>query len=216
MNNFAVIIPAQEKNRYHELGDIAPFGDTTLLEWKIAQCKEFIRSSQIYINSESKNIEEIAIRSNVNFIEREPRLNYIDMVLDSIFKVKEENIIWTNCTSPFLNSKSYRLMADTFQGRCLESVISVHKQQEYLFFRNRMLNFSTNFISRRDIEPVYMVTNGCYIIKKEIALKNKNLFTKEPFLFELDSFESIEIKDIEDYAFAKELINVYFRKEICG
>ena len=188
MNNFAVIIPAQEKNRYHELGDIAPFGDTTLLEWKIAQCKEFIRSSQIYINSESKNIEEIAIRSNVNFIEREPRLNYIDMVLDSIFKVKEENIIWTNCTSPFLNSKSYRLMADTFQGRCLESVISVHKQQEYLFFRNRMLNFSTNFISRRDIEPVYMVTNGCYIIKKEIALKNKNLFTKEPFLFELDSF----------------------------
>ena len=79
MNNFAVIIPAQEKNRYHELGDIAPFGDTTLLEWKIAQCKEFIRSSQIYINSESKNIEEIAIRSNVNFIEREPRLNYIDI-----------------------------------------------------------------------------------------------------------------------------------------
>ena len=36
--NFAVIIPAQETNKYHKLGDLAPFGDTTLLEWKISQC----------------------------------------------------------------------------------------------------------------------------------------------------------------------------------
>ncbi|EKO5126655.1 hypothetical protein P0K00_001322, partial [Campylobacter coli] len=41
--DFAVIIPAQESNQYHEKGDLAPFGSTTLLEWKIAQCKEFVK-----------------------------------------------------------------------------------------------------------------------------------------------------------------------------
>ena len=156
MNNFAVIIPAQEKNRYHELGDIAPFGDTTLLEWKIAQCKEFIRSSQIYINSESKNIEEIAIRSNVNFIEREPRLNYIDMVMRSIYKVKEDNIIWINCTTPFLNSKSYKTMANVFLDNKIDSLIAVHKKNDYIFFQDRRLNFTGNLMSRNEIEPVYI------------------------------------------------------------
>ena len=47
--SFAIIIPAQEKNRYHDQGDLAPFGQTTLLEWKIAQCKEFVELSQINI-----------------------------------------------------------------------------------------------------------------------------------------------------------------------
>lgn len=214
MNNFAVIIPAQEKNRYHELGDIAPFGDTTLLEWKIAQCKEFIRSSQIYINSESKNIEEIAIRSNVNFIEREPRLNYIDMVMRSIYKVKEDNIIWINCTTPFLNSKSYKTMANIFLDNKIDSLIAVHKKRDYIFFQDRRLNFTGNLMSRNEIEPVYILTNGCYIIKKEIALNSRSLFTESPYFFEIDSFESIEINNIEDYAFAKELINMYFKKEL--
>ena len=69
-------------------------------------------------------------------------------------------------------------------------------------------------MSRNEIEPVYILTNGCYIIKKEIALNSRSLFTESPYFFEIDSFESIEINNIEDYAFAKELINMYFKKEL--
>ncbi|CAM4016676.1 cytidylyltransferase domain-containing protein [Arcobacter cloacae] len=212
--SFAIIIPAQEKNRYHKLGDIAPFGDTTLLEWKISQCKEFAKSSQIYISSESEVIREIAENEEVNFIKREPNLSYIDVVINSISKVKEENIVWINCTAPFLNSKNYKQMIDRFLNEKLDSLITVEKKNEYVFFKNERLNFSDEFISRKDIEPIYTITNGCYIIKKDIAISIKNLLTKNPLFFELDSFESIEINDIKDYVFAKELINMYFKKEL--
>ena len=69
--SFAIIIPAQEKNRYHDQGDLAPFGQTTLLEWKIAQCKEFVELSQINICSDSEVIKEIAGKDKIeikNFV----------------------------------------------------------------------------------------------------------------------------------------------------
>ena len=37
-----IIIPALEKNKYSTSGDLAPWGDTTLLEWKIYQAKNII------------------------------------------------------------------------------------------------------------------------------------------------------------------------------
>jgi CMP-N-acetylneuraminic acid synthetase len=52
----SVIIPAQKHNKYHKMGDLAPFGDTTLLEWKISQCKEFIQPECIYVSTDDDSI----------------------------------------------------------------------------------------------------------------------------------------------------------------
>jgi len=78
--NIAVVISAQETNQYHKLGDLAPFGDTSLLEWKISQCKEFIDVSKIYINSDSDIIKNIALKEGVNFIKREKNQSYIELI----------------------------------------------------------------------------------------------------------------------------------------
>lgn len=211
--NFAIIIPAQETNKYHKLGDLAPFGDTTLLEWKISQCKEFASSSQIYISSDSKTIEEIAEKEEVNFIKRSTGLNYQDMLAETIDKVDTTDIIWINTTSPFMSSNGYKAMYEKYQTEALSSLVSVEKKKEYIFFDNHKLNFSDYFISRKDIKPIYIMTNGCYIIKKDIALQFKNLLSNNPELYEVDSFVASEIKDVHDYTIAKEMISIYFRKE---
>jgi hypothetical protein len=51
MNNINIIIPALEKNRYSEHGDLVPFGETTLFEWKIPQVKKVKDIQSIYITS---------------------------------------------------------------------------------------------------------------------------------------------------------------------
>ena len=211
--SFAIIIPAQETNKYHKLGDLAPFGDTTLLEWKISQCKEFASSSQIYISSDSEIIEEISEKEEVNFIKRKTGLNYQDMLVETIDKIDTTDIIWINTTSPFMNANVYKAMYKKYQTEDLSSLVSVEKKKEYIFFDNHKLNFSDDFISRKDIEPIYIMTNGCYIIKKDTALQSKNLLSNNPELYEIDSFVASEIKDIQDYTIAKEMISIYFRKE---
>lgn len=132
--SFAIIIPAQETNKYHKLGDLAPFGDTTLLEWKISQCKEFAPSSQIYISSDSEIIEEIAEKEEVNFIKRKTGLNYQDMLVETIDKV---DIIWINTTSPFMSANVYKAMYEKYQTEDLSSL-------ESIFF---LITTSDDFIS---------------------------------------------------------------------
>lgn len=211
--SYAVIIPAQEKNKYHKKGDLAPFGDTTLLEWKISQCKEFVKASDIYINSESKFIENIVKKEEVNFIKRSPELSYISIILETLKSINTEDVIWINSTSPFMSSKIYSDMYKMYKDKKLDSLVAVEKIKEYVFFKNQKLNFSNEFISRDNIEPIYIMTNGCYIIKREKAIQFKNLLLPDNAFYEVDSFISTEIKDINDYLIAKDMISIYFKKE---
>jgi len=211
--DYAIIIPAQELNKYHKLGDLAPFGDTTLLEWKISQCKEFTKNSQIYISSNSEIIRNIALYEQVNFIQKDENCNYKDMVNNAVDQVDAEIIIWANTTSPFIGSSIYKNMYKKLKNSNSSSIVSVEMKKEYLFYKNKKLNFSTEFISREDIEPIYIMTNGCYITYKDEILKNGHLVGSKPILYEVDSFVSTEIKDINDYSIAKDLIFIYFKKE---
>lgn len=208
--DFAVIIPAQESNQYHEKGDLAPFGNTTLLEWKIAQCKEFAKEEQIYISAKSNNIKKIALKENVNFIQRVDKKEYLEILRN----VQFENILWTHCTSPFVNANVYIKMYDHFINKNLESIVSVNKLQEYIFFKNKKLNLDHEILSRDNIEPIYVVTNGCFIFKKNKVLEACNLILENSAMFELDNFSSLEIKDINDYILFKELIAIYFKKDV--
>lgn len=215
MQGIAVIIPAQEKNPYRRLGDLAPFGDTTLIEWKISQCKEFAGNESIYITTASEKIINIAKKEGINFILRSYELEYDEVLSFTVQKIKEDIIVWAIPTAPFISGKLYKKMIDRFVSlKSFDSLVSVKKMNEYLFFQNNKMNFSDSFISRREIEPAYMVTNGCYVIHKDLILKNRSLFGQKEYLYEIDTLASVEIKDIEDISFANNLIFHYFKQEV--
>ena len=213
MNDVAIVISAQETNKYHKKGDLAPFGDTTLLEWKISQCKECVDASQIYLNSNSEAIHEIALKENVNFIKREESQSYIELMLSTIQQIDADDILITNVNSPYINGKDYNTMYELFLTNNKRSIVSVEEKKEYVFYEGQKLNFSDQFISRSDIEPIYIMTGGCYIATKEEILANQNIVGKAPQLYLLDAFSAIEIKDINDYSIARDLISIYFKNE---
>lgn len=213
--SFAIIIPAQETNKYHKLGDLAPFGDTTLLEWKISQCKEFSKTSQIYISSDSDIIEEIAQKEEVNFIKRKKQISYSQIIKDTLLEVKENTILWTNPTSPFLSSKDYQSMINKFiSHNNIDSIVSVYSKYDYAYYDNKKLNFDKTFTPRAELIPIQIVTNGYYMIKKDIAIQNESLYLDNSFLYELDYLSSIEIKDVHTYQISTELISSYFKRDL--
>ncbi|MCG3670050.1 hypothetical protein L5F33_07250 [Aliarcobacter butzleri] len=213
--DFAVVIPAQETNKYHKLGDLTSFGDTTLLEWKISQCKEFASSSQIYISSDSETIEEIAQKEEVNFIKRKKQTSYAQIIKDTLLEVKEEIILWTNPTSPFLGFKDYHSMINKFKSdENINSIVTVYSKYDYAYYDNKRLNFEKTFSPRNELMPIQIVTNGCYVINKDIAIQNESLYNDNPFLYELDYLSSIEIKDVHTYQISTELISSYFKRDL--
>jgi len=211
--DLSVVIPAQETNKYDELGDLAKFGDTTLLEWKITQFKEFVDKTNIYIASDSETIKNIASAEEVNYIERGSFETYGDLVTDIIVQVPSEVILWASVTSPFISPNDYKSMLSKFKSleKC-DSLVSSLEKYEYAYYNNEKLNFTMNMVPRNELIPIKLLSNGCYIVKKDKILKNNAIYGDNPYLYNLDYLSALEIKDFHTYEMSKELITIYFKR----
>ena len=129
MKDLVFFIPVQEENKYHKLGDLAPFGDTTLLQWKISQCKMIVSTDCIYISSTSDKIKDICEKEGVNYVER------VDADIENELRILAKNleesvIIWTNVTSPFLGKSEYLKMYKEFTSNDCNLLISILERKD--------------------------------------------------------------------------------------
>lgn len=212
--SFCMVIPALDSNQYHKLGDLAPFGDTSLLEWKLAQCKEFVDNAQIYISSSSLEVESLARLEQVNFLKRQHKETYSQTLLNILRTLPYEHIIWTHCTTPFISTRQYKEMYQRFLESKTQVLISTRKIQEFIFYNEQKLNFIDNLSTRSKLKPAFIVSNGCFIFNRQEALELGSFFLPRFELFTLDNLSGIEIKDSQDYLITKELITMYFRREV--
>ena len=217
-DSVAIVIPALDKNQYYPEGDLVKFGDTTLLEWKISQLLGVANREDIFIATPSDNIIALAQDYGVQSIRRNDTSDSKRWILESVESITKDVVLWTHATSPFISAGDYREMMKKYfdlpDG--YDSLMTVYKENEYIFFRNTPLNFNVNtYESRKIIEPVYRVTNGCYITSKESYLQNRKYFGDFPYYYAVDKLTSLEIKDVDHYEMATSLLSMYFKvKEI--
>ena len=97
-----------------------------------------------------------------------------------------------------------------------DSLMTVYRESEYIFFKDEPLNFDVSaYEPRKMLEPVYRVTNGCYISPKDSYLQNRNYFGASPYYYAVDKLTSLEVKDVDHYEMATSLLSMYFKiKEI--
>lgn len=214
MKELVFFIPAQTINKYHDLGDLAPFGDTTLLQWKISQCKLLVDSDNIFVSSASSRIKNIALDEGVNYFESLTG-DIEERIISFSSQIKDKVVIWANATAPFLGHKEYKKMYEEFLENKCDLLLTVSEKQDYAFFEKSKINFKNEFIDRSSINPISICTNGAYIFESEFALKQKHLLDTEMiYLYKLDQFTSIEIKNILDYSISKELIAMFFSQAL--
>lgn len=217
-NNVGIVIPALDKNQYYAEGDLVSFGDTTLLEWKISQVLGVAKKDNIFIATPSDKIIALAQDYGVQSIRRSDTNDSTQWIRESVEPIEKEIIMWTPVTSPFISARDYSKMMEKFFDLPggYDSLMAVFKESEYIFFKDKPLNFDIqNYKSRKALEPIYRITNGCYITPKESYLKNQKFFGQSPYYYEVDKLTSLEIKDIDHYEMATSLLSMYFKvKEI--
>jgi CMP-N-acetylneuraminic acid synthetase len=214
----AVVIPALDKNQYYPDGDLVSFGDTTLLEWKISQVLGIAEKENVFIATPSEKIIALAQDYGVQSIRRSESDNSTLWIQKSIEPIEKKIILWANATSPFISAGDYGKMLKKFyslQGKH-DSLITVYKESEYIYYQGQPLNFDVNvYMSRKKLEPVYRVTNGCQITPRESYFKNQKYLGQSPYFYEVDKLSALEIKDVDHFQMATSLLSMYFRiKEI--
>jgi len=68
-----------------------------------------------------------------------------------------------------------------------------------------------DIVTTQNVEPVYMETGAFFIFRKEVFTKNHQRIGNHPYMYEVDSFEAIDIDDAEDFEMAQ-AVAAYFSK----
>ena len=200
--DISIIIPATDRNKYYDKGDLSKWGSTSLLEWKISQAKKIEKISKIYVSTNSKKIIEIAKYYDLKIINRDNKSNLNNLYKSSCQRVKSEYILWLNCTFPYLSENTINDFINSFfkiKKKGFDSAFMYHLEHEYFCKGKNPINFDFNkmLIERKKIVPLKKISTSATIFQKKNMIKNYN-FGNKPFFKKINWLESLEIKDTKN------------------
>lgn len=216
--SIVAIVPALESNKYSTDGDLAPWGDSNLLEWKISQLKSVSQIDRIAVSTDSDKIIEIANKNGVDFFKRNINLSLKDSLLSVCSKLElDDDILWANPTSPFVGRHIFSSIINEYLLNDLpvDGVVTSRVQYEYLYKDSGPLNFdSSSIISRDNLQAVHLITNGAYLSRCKNVIKKEKMFGDKPIFFEVPWLASLEIRENEQMSLFSSLIHKYFQEEL--
>jgi N-acylneuraminate cytidylyltransferase len=187
-----------------------------LLIEKLLDSKSF---DEIYVSSNSNHLKESLEKRGINYISRPeefcnnntPWSDVISYVIESIPEPNDTNIAWCHTTSPTFSR--YKEAIDKYlnqkKDNSNDGLITVIKSSDFIISeRLQPLNYSWGPWHKYSqfLEKFFYITGALFITSKENMLKNRYVISKNPYLFEVNDFEAIDIDSEYDFELAKILM----------
>tara|TARA_B100000700_G_scaffold328998_1_gene448790 strand:- start:630 stop:1286 length:657 start_codon:yes stop_codon:yes gene_type:complete len=218
MNKLICIIPALEKNNYSPLGDLIEWGGTTLLEWKISQVLKLREVDQIIVTTPSTKIKKILYKYNVQVLMRKKGLSLGNLYKLVGKKFSNKKILWLNPTAPFLSDRNLKEFIEKYKkvSKKYDSAFTCVEIREFLFNKKGSINFNSlsKAVSRKKLPPIYLSTNGAYIIPGSHLKKNGSLYGANPYKFKVSWLQSLEVKSSSELESFKFFMSKYIKENI--
>jgi CMP-N,N'-diacetyllegionaminic acid synthase len=212
MSEITAYMVAKGYNERLAFKNMLPFGSSTLLGHKIQQLKESEALDRIVVGSDTTEIIEHARSFGVEVFRQEPHFCNgsvpMNETIRDVCKVAPTDIVlWTHCTNPLVGPKTYDAAITTWLNSDHDSLVSVSRISSHIWYQRSPLNFTPliTHVVAADLEPAYYQNGAIFIQPYEQMLETGYYYGKNPLLFELDLWESIDINNIEDYRVAVKL-----------
>jgi len=128
----------------------------------------------------------------------------LDIIDKFIQDVDADVYVLTHVTQPFTKAKSIEAALDKVLNEGYDSAFSAVCLQDYLWYQGKPFNYDpSNIVRTQDLDPVYMETGAFFIFKKEVFTKLHRRIGLNPYIYEIDQFEAVDIDTAEDFEFAK-------------
>jgi len=217
------VIPARSGSKRIRNKNILPFGDTTLVENKIKQLLKCKYVDTVIVATNDPVVKEICKSYEVSVMDREDRFcdevsaTPNEMIGDIASRVDEsfDIIIWSHCTNPLIRSEIYDNALNTFvlSNKIHDSLISVTEIKNHFWHKTKSGFIPLNYNPQgeehplaSELEPLYFQDGGIFIQRREDMVSNSYFFGKNPFLFTINPYLSIDINEPLDM-FLAEAIN---------
>ena len=168
----------------------------------INKCNKSFPWIKVYKRQEKFILQENQKKSS-------PTLSMIKNFLKNYVKDDNEVIVTTHVTSPFL--KLNTILKAIKKLKFFDSVHSVTKDYNFAWLEDKKkkfipINFDPKVVTKtQNLNPLVQSNGAFFIFKKKTFLKYNNRIGKNPFFYEINFPESVEIDTIDDLNLAKKI-----------
>ena len=188
-----------------------------LLQLKKVSCDEIIVSTncEVCISQTS----EISLHDNrIKIINRSEDLCTPETKVSEIMKhiateSKNETIMWTHVTAPFVSSKDLEnafILYEKKNGH--DSVVSVNKIQNFLWDKDKKIvinnyNKKNKWPNTQDLYPLYEFNHAIYVCSKNLLLCGERV-GNFPYLYECHAEAKIDVDWERDFEHAQQIAKI--------
>lgn len=193
--------------------NLRQFADSNLLDIKLQQLKRIQNIDGIVVNSNDKEMLEIARKHGCETILRDERFATNEVSMSDVYKNMAEHfsgdiIAYINVTNPLIDDQTiynaiekYKNLSDQF-----DSVNTGHHIKEFMFENNTPINYDLKNQPRsQDLPDILALNFACNIISKEAMIACKNVVGNKPYIYAIDEIEATDIDTQVDFDFAEYL-----------
>lgn len=186
---------------------LLPFGDTTLIGWKIRQLVACAEIDRVVVNSDSPAIVKAAVREGAAAMAgRDYKGDTHAMIADTAQKAGGEVIVWAHPTNPLVSSDTYDAAVRAYyealeEGR--DSLCSVYAVRRHAWMKGKPLNYDPwthPHPLAKDTEPVMFQDGAIFIQSRRQFIETRYFFGDNPVLFVIPPSEVCDIDTSADYA----------------
>lgn len=162
----------------------------------------------IYIDSDSEEIQGYADRKGYKFIERIPELalnsangndllNYHATILEADFYFQ------LFVTAPLLKVETINQCIDILnKNNHYDSILTSKSLYSWFWFDGKPINYDPKLLPRsQDAKPVIIETTGLYGITSQSVKLNKSRIGNNPYFFEVENDEALDLDNQVDFEY---------------
>lgn len=223
------IIPAKKNSKGLKNKNLKKLNNLSLVELTLINAKKSKLIDEIYLSSDSEEILSKGLKlKNINTIKRKKILcnnsaSANSVILDfiksnNVNKNKDFIIVYLQPTSPFRNNIHIDTAIKKFIKKKLRFLVSVQENKNFfksLIVKKKYLDpfFDNDLITtnRQNLKKIYSPNGAIYIFYSSDIFKNKKLLFNKSGYYLMNTIDSIDIDNKEDYELAKILCKKYIK-----
>jgi len=216
------IVPARCGSKGFPNKNIAKIGDKTLLELAIKVGLDCKSVDDIYISTDCKEYENIALNAGGKSLGLRPdefatdSTKSIDVVIDLINRLEDsyEYLVLLQPTSPIREPQDIENMINLLKEKNADACVSVTQFEEPHPFKLKsidndgyvksFIDGTTSEVPRQSLPKAYALNGAIYITKIETILNEKTFLPKKTVPYIMDT--NINIDSEEDFIFLEAMV----------
>lgn len=154
---------------------------------------------EIFVYCSSERIKDY-LPDGVQFLKRplyldNNNINCNDIIREFLKVVDADYYVISHATAPFTKPESIdRCIEAIVKDGVFDSAFTVERLQTFLWSKGKPMNFDLdNFPRTQDLEPIYRETSGVFAFPKWVFEKYKRRVGVNPYLVEVEPFESPDV-----------------------